>query len=229
MRDEKSHPGLSRKEQYWISNFKWDIAAECKRFGEFPPLMGCATMPRCLVSIHEFGRVKWPGAFVHSFKDDYKFDGQHGIWRDTERFIAKLLRWRMGMLTPDFSTFDDAHPLICRWNRFRSRLVGYQLEKRRVPVIPTLIWWDDESADEAANGLRKGGVYAISTINNARSAEERRHFGERARRVSAALDPKAFLVYGTAEGIDWGGVDIRAFPNGTYDWTRSFGERRLVV
>jgi hypothetical protein len=124
---------LSPKERYWIRNFKWDIAAECKRFGPIPPLMGCDTVPRCLISIHELGRVHWPGAFAHSFKDDYKFDGNDGVWRDTERYVEMLVRWRMGMLTPDYSTFGDAHPEICRWNRFRSRIVGYHLEKRRVP------------------------------------------------------------------------------------------------
>ncbi len=224
MHDDKAISRLSRNEQYWISNFKWDIAAECKCFGDLPPLMGCGTIPQCLVSIQEFGKVNWPGAFVHSFKDDYKFDGANGLWRNTERFIRALLKLRMGMLTPDYSTFGDAHPEICRWNRFRSRIVGFHMEKRRVPVIPTLIWWDDESADDASLGLREGQVYAVTTINVVGNHEKRRLFGERVRRICSALDPKALLVYGSPNGIDWGGVSIHAFPNGTYDWTHLHGE-----
>ncbi len=211
---------LSPNDRYWIRNFKMDIATECKRFGEFPPLMGCNTVPRCLVSIMEFDKVHWPGSFVQSFKDDYKFDGKNSLWNDTERFIEMLLRWRMGMLTPDYSTFSDTHSEICRWNRFRSRIVGYHLEKRRVPVIPTLIWWDDVSADEAHIGLRKGQVYAVSTINVVKDKKTRCLFGKRIRRICSALKPKTLLVYGSTDNIDWGDVPISAFPNDTYDWTR---------
>lgn len=211
--------GLSRKEQYWIRNFKWDIASECKRYGGFPPLEGCDIDPKVLIPIGEVERNHWQGAFAHSFKDDYKFDGEDGVWRNTERYVAMLLRWKMGALGMDYSTYGDAHPEICRWNRFRSRIIGYHFEKRGVPVIPTLVWWDDESADEACIGLRKGRVYAVSTISAAQSRDASKLYGDRIRRICSVLKPKVLIVYGSPAAIDWGNTNIHAFPNGTYDWT----------
>ncbi len=67
---------------------------------------------------------------------------------------------RMGSLTPDYSTFCDSGEEICRWNLYRSRLIGYHLEKLGIPVIPTLIWWSEESLDMALSGLAPGQVSA---------------------------------------------------------------------
>ncbi len=210
---------LSPKERYWIRNFKMDIAAECKRYGDLPPLEGCLADPKVLIPICEVDKNHWPGAFAHSFKDDYKFDGLNGVWCNTERYVALLLRWKMGALGMDYSTYGDAHPEFCRWNRFRSRIIGYHFEKRGVPLIPTLLWWDDESADEACIGLRRGRVYAVSTIRAAHSRDQRELFGTRIRRICSVLDPKILVVYGSPDGIDWGDINIHAFPNGTYNWT----------
>ena len=211
--------GLSRKEQYWQHNFKFSLAKESLRFGDIPPIRGCDKVPQCLVSITDLKRMRWSGAFVQSFKDDYKFDTRNGVLYDTGSIARMLRKKRMGMLTPDFSTFADSHPEICRWNLFRSRLVGYELEQQGIDVIPTLMWWDDESAERAAWGLVPGRTYAVSTINVAGSRQSRRRFSERIRRICADLKPRTLLVYGSADDIDWGGTRIHAYPNGTYDWT----------
>ena len=81
----------------------------------------------------------------------------------------------MGILTPDLSTYSDSHPEICRWNLFRSRLIGYDAEAEGIPVVATIMWRDDESVDFALNGLCQGMVYAVSTIDAARSHREFRH------------------------------------------------------
>lgn len=210
---------LSRKVQYWQHNFKFSLAKESMRFGSLPPIRGCDKIPQCLVSITDLKKMRWSGAFVQSFKEDYKFDTRNGVWYGTDA-LARLLRQKhMGMLTPDFSTFSDGHPDICRWNRFRSRLVGYELEGKGIDVIPTLMWWDDESADCAAQGLTPGRTYAVSTIDVMTSRRSRNVFSERINRICAELKPRMLLVYGSTRGIDWGGHPIRAYPNGTYDWT----------
>jgi hypothetical protein len=123
------------------------------------------------------------------------------------------------MLTPDFSTFSDSHPEICRWNRFRSRLIGYELEQAGIDVIPTLMWWDDESADIAPQGLDPGRTYAVSTIDVANHRQSCNEYSGRIQRICASLTPRILLVYGTTKGVDWGGQRIKAYPNGTYDWT----------
>lgn len=43
-------------------------------------------------------------AFVCWYEDDYKFDGQKGIWHDSD-YTLKVLRHFAGVITPDFSTY----------------------------------------------------------------------------------------------------------------------------
>ena len=221
MSDNSSQGDFSPIERYGGRNFKFDLAKESLRFGEFPPIRGCGKVPQCLLSITDFKKVCWPGAFVHTFKDDYKFDTRNGVWYETEKLVEVLLKKRMGMLSPDFSTFSDAHPEICKWNFFRSRLVGYQLECAGVEVIPTLMWWKGVKIDFVLQGLVPGGVYAVSTINAAKNRTECAEYGSHIREICAILKPRVLLVHGVADGIDWGGQVIQVYPNGSYDWTRS--------
>lgn len=214
--EQSGHPTL--QERYLLHNFKFDIARECRRYGPLPPIQGIEKVPECLVSITDVKKVNWAGAFIHSFKDDYKFDTRTGIWYDTGRILKLVTKKRMGLLTPDFSTYSDSHPEICRWNLFRSRLIGYEAEATGVPVIATITWWDDESVEFALNGLSPGRVYAVSTIGVALSREDKEEFGKRIRYVCSVLKPQTLLVYGSTNGIDWGGQRIRAYSNGTYGW-----------
>lgn len=209
---------LTPQERYLVHNFKFDIARECRRYGPLPPIRGGEKVPECLISITDLKKTNWPGAFVHSFKDDYKFDTRNGVWYDTTRLIRTLKTKMMGILTPDLSTYSDSHPAICLWNLFRSRLIGYEAEVAGVPVVATIMWWDDESVDFALQGLCPGRVYAVSTIDAARSREDREIFGKRIRHVCSILRPPTLLVYGVSDGIDWGGQCIRKYPNSTYDW-----------
>ena len=209
---------LTPQERYLVHNFKFDIARECRRYGPLPPIRGIKKVPECLISITDLKKTNWPGAFVHSFKDDYKFDTRNGVWYGTGGLIKAAKEKQMGILTPDLSTYSDSHPEICRWNLFRSRLIGYEAEAEGVPVVATIMWWDDESVDFALNGLYPGRVYAVSTIDAARSREDKETFGKRIRHVCSVLKPLTLLVYGATEGIDWGGQRIHKYSNGTYDW-----------
>lgn len=220
---------LSRKEQYWEHNFKFALAKESLRFGPLPPIRGYDKIPECLISITDMKKITWPGAFVHCFKDDYKFDTRNGVWYGTDRLIQLAKRKRMGILTPDFSTYSDSHPEICRWNLFRSRLIGYEAEMVGVPVVATIMWWDDESIDYALQGLPPGRVYAVSTMNVARRREDQEIFGRRIRHVCAVLKPNPLLVYGSSAEIDWGGQRIHEYPNGTYDWTRRNESKNSII
>lgn len=210
---------LSEKARYWQNNFKYALAQESLLKGPIPIIHGCDKVPQCLVSITDFKKIHWPGAFVQSFKDDYKFDTRNGVWQNTKGIIEKLKEHKMGMLTPDFSVFSDCHPEICRWNFFRSRMVGYELESEGIDVIPTLTWWDDESVILATKELDSNKTYAVSTLNAIRTKEDKKIYSDRIRRICDILTPRVLLVYGSARGIDWGGQCIKEYGNGTYNWT----------
>ena len=205
MTEKGQQKRFTPQERYLLRNFKFDLARERRRHGPLPPIQGVSRVPECLISITDLKKVNWPGAFVHSFKDNYKFDTRNGVWYDTDRLIKMAKTKKMGILTPDLSTYSDSHPEICRWNLFRSRLIGYEAEASGVPVAATLMWWDDESVDFGLKGLTPGMVYAVSTIDAARSREEKETFGKRIRHMCAVLKPHTLLVYGASEGIDWAG------------------------
>ena len=45
-------------------------------------------------------------SFVCFYMDDYKFDGARGIWNNSA-YALKVLRHFAGVITPDFSTYQD--------------------------------------------------------------------------------------------------------------------------
>lgn len=99
---------ITNRELYWEREFKLSQFQQWQKENLLPPLKGCQQVPKCLISITDVDRIVWPGAFVHSFKDDYKFDGRNGVWHQTEAFCAKFLLKRFGALTPDFSAGGSA-------------------------------------------------------------------------------------------------------------------------
>lgn len=210
---------ITERELYWEREFKLSQFEQWQKDSLLPPLKGCEIVPQCLVSITDADRIVWPGAFVHSFKDDYKFDGRGGVWHQTQAYITKFLMKNFGALTPDFSTPRNLHAIFCLYNLLRSRMVGYEMESWNIPVIPTLIWWDEASLEFCLSGLPRNSVCAVSTICVMRSEEDKAMFQKCLLKACDILSPSTLLVYGSTKGLDFGGQRIKVFPNGTYDWT----------
>ena len=67
-------------------------------------------------------------AFINWYVDDYKFDGPHGIWHDWKNAV-NIIRHFAGVITPDFSTYQDFPEAIKIHATYRMRLYGYWLGK----------------------------------------------------------------------------------------------------
>ena len=94
------------------------------------------------------------------------------------------------------------------------------MESWRIPVIPTLIWWNEESLEFCLSGLPRNSVCAVSTVCIMKSSEDRRMFQKCLLKACDMLTPSTLLVYGSTRGLDFCGQQIKVFPNGTYNWTR---------
>lgn len=210
---------IKDSDAYWEREFKLSQFKRWQKDYPLPPLKGCNIVPQCLISITDVDRIEWPGAFVHSFKDDYKFDGPGGVWLQTQAYCTKFLMKDFGALTPDFSTPRNLHEIFCRYNLLRSRMVGYEMESWGIHVIPTLIWWDEKSLELCLAGLPRNSVCAVSTVCVMRSKEDMTMFQNCVLRACDILSPSTLLVYGSIKGLDFGGQRIKVFQNGTYDWT----------
>ena len=71
-------------------------------------------------------------AFVCFYMDDYKFDGTRGIWHDYNHAL-NVLRHFGGVITPDFSTYQDFPEPIKIYNTYRMRAFG-----SLISVFPTV-------------------------------------------------------------------------------------------
>lgn len=69
-------------------------------------------------------------AFVCFYMDDYKFDGKNGIWQNY-RLALNVLNHFSGVITPDFSTYQDFPKPLKLYNTYRMRAFGYWLGKMR--------------------------------------------------------------------------------------------------
>ena len=83
-------------------------------------------------------------AFVCWYMDDYKFDSPRGIWHDYN-FALKVFRHFAGVITPDFSTYQDFPEPIKLYNTYRMRAFGYWLGKNGIAVINNVRWGTSET------------------------------------------------------------------------------------
>lgn len=209
---------------YWEREFKVSSVGRLHLSRQhLPPLVGCRKLPVCTIPITEFPKVTWPGAFMHTFKHDYKFDGREGVWRNPDKYCLALLQAGMGAFTPDFSTPLNLHEEFCRYNVLRSRIVGCMMEEYGIPVIPTLQWWNVRSLDYTLEGLPAGSILAVSTVCVMKDEKSRQRFQKCILRACEMLSPPTLVVYGSIQGLDFGGVDVKNYPNDTYAWTCGHG------
>ena len=136
-------------------------------------------------------------AFVCFYMDDYKFDGSRGIWHDSAHAL-KVIRHFGGVITPDFSTYQDFPEPLKIYNTYRMRVFGYWLVDNDVKVIPNVRWGDKRSYDFCCNGVGTNGTIAIGSHGCIKLLTDRPFFEEGLKHIVHQLHPKTIIVYGAA-------------------------------
>lgn len=160
-------------------------------------------------------------AFVCFYLDDYKFDGNRSsIWLFPWLALRVLKHFR-GIITPDFSTYQDfPHPTKL-WNTFRMRTFGYWAGQQGLEVINNVRWGTPETYSYCFDGIEKDSVVAIGTVGGSpRKLVDRRRFEAGLEEMVRRLAPHTIVVYGSSnypcfDKLRKSGLTILTFQSST--------------
>jgi len=160
-------------------------------------------------------------SFVCFYEDDQGFDSTCGIWfRPASAY--RILRHFSGIITPDFSTYQDFPKPLKIWNTYRMRAFGYWYGILcGKPVINNVRWGTAETYDYCFDGIQKNSVVAIGTVGGSpRKRVDRDRFEMGLDKLVEALTPHTILVYGSAkypcfEKLKRQGVSIISYQSKT--------------
>ena len=150
---------------------------------------------------------------VHLYVDDKLLE------RFNRNFDGYLEEFRnvQCVLTPDFSIIPAMDPFCKRIAVYRSRKLGYLLQRAGVNVVPTLQWEDEDAYDFCFNDLPKRNVVSISTVSVAckpPGSKEREIFRKGFQEALKRLEPRFVMLYGTEiPECEFGDIPYRVYPD----------------
>ena len=138
-------------------------------------------------------------AFVCFFEDDWNFDSISGIWFRSSR-AYKILSHFAGIITPDFSTYQDFPYPLKIWNTYRMRAFGYWYGTIcGNAVYNNVRWGTSETYRYCFDGLPKHDIVVIGTVGGSpRKKIDRPRFEEGLTEMVRVLQPYTIIVYGSA-------------------------------
>lgn len=159
-------------------------------------------------------------SFVCFYQDDWKFDGTRGIWSQPEKAFEILSHFG-GLITPDFSTYQEFPDPIKRYNTYRMRLFGYHMGRRGLSVLNNVRWGTDETYSYCFEGLPHNDIVVIGTVGGSpRKIEDRIRFEKGLFKMVESIQPRTILVYGSANypcfrTLEKQGVTVISYPSKT--------------
>lgn len=165
--------------------------------------------------------------FAHFYKDDYKFDGRNGIWNNPRKALKKL-KDVGGVITPDFSTWQDMPMCEKMHNTYRMRAFGYWLGINGIQVINNVRWGTYETFDWCFEGLPQEDTCFLSTVGCNRRNIDKKRFYTGLKELMRRLKPRILCVYGTMnsqiiKAYELQGTKVILFPSQSAE---AFNKRR---
>lgn len=137
-------------------------------------------------------------AFIGFYMDDCKFDGTSGVWHDSKK-VLEIAKHFSGIITPDFSTYQDFPEPIKIYNTYRMRAFGFWMGKNGISVINNVRWGTSESYRYCFDGIDYNSIISIGTVGGSpRKLVDRDRFNNGFMRLIEVLNPKAVIVYGSS-------------------------------
>ena len=160
-------------------------------------------------------------AFVCFYEDDGNFDSILGIWfRSSHAY--KILSHFAGIITPDFSTYQDFPYPLKLWNTYRMRAFGYWYGTIcGNAVYNNVRWGTSETYGYCFDGLPKHDVVVIGTVGGSpRKIIDRPRFEQGLNEMVRVLHPHTIIVYGSAnypcfKKLQKQGINIIAYSGKT--------------
>ena len=170
-------------------------------------------------------------AFINWYTDDYKFDTSRGIWHDYKKAL-EIIKHFAGIITPDFSTYQDFPEPVKLYATYRMRAFGYWAGKEGVHVINNVRWGTEETYSYCFEGIPDNSIVCIGTVGGGpRKLENRERFEKGMYKMVEVLHPHTILIYGFAKGecfdkLRKQGINIVSYPSKT---ARDFERRKHHV
>ena len=160
-------------------------------------------------------------AFVCFYIDDHKFDGvRSSIWLFPGKAL-KILKHFTGIITPDFSTYQDFPYPIKIYNTYRMRTFGYWIGCQGLEVINNCRWGTKETYDYCYDSIPENSIVAIGTVGGSpRKLLDRERFEQGFFEMINRLHPHTIIVYGSAkyscfEKAKEIGINVIEYPSHT--------------
>ena len=159
-------------------------------------------------------------AYVCFYIDDYKFDSTQGIWYGY-KIAYRILQHFAGIITPDFSTYQDFPEPLKIYNTYRMRAYGYWLGRNGINVINNVRWGTSETYRYCFDGIPENSIVSIGTCGGSpRRMIDRKRFEDGLNEMVKTLKPHTIIVYGSAkydcfEKLKEQGINIIDFPSQT--------------
>ena len=172
-------------------------------------------------------------AYVCFYEDDQNFDGKRkGIWA-YPKHAYNILSHFEGIITPDFSTYQDFPLSLKIYNTYRMRAFGYwygTICKKK--VINNVRWGTSETFNFCFDGIETNSIVAIGTVGGSPfKLENRKRFEEGLSYMVKKLKPYAIIVYGSANypcfnELKIKGIQIIEYPSRTNSYY--FNRRKSI-
>lgn len=188
--------------------------------------MGFAKVPPCDVIPDEYCDFTMSGmvpryfkrtAACHFYLDDYRFER---VWNRPSYYLEVLRDFKCA-IQPDFSLYLDMPKPIQMWNKYRSNILAAYWADNGIPVVPNLVWSDEESFSWCFDGIPKGSVVSTTALGTVRDKEARARWEAGMRAALEATEPSCILLYGQMPDFDFGGVKVLPYANRRIERVRS--------
>lgn len=156
-------------------------------------------------------------SFVCFFIDDYKFDSARGIWVQW-KLAKRVLEHFEGIITPDFSTYQDFPLPLKLISTYKMRAFGYWWGSLGHKVINN-VRGDLSTFDFCFDGIPRYGIICIGTVaSGLRNKNNQESFKEWFEKMIEVLKPHTIIVYGSSnqkcfENAKKNGIKIISFPS----------------
>lgn len=138
-------------------------------------------------------------AFICTYCDDQKFDGARtSIW--TYPWLAlRIMKHFRGIITVDFSTYQDFPFPLKIYNTYRMRAFGFWAGKQGLEVINNVRWGYPDTYEYCFDGIEENSIVAIGTVGGSPwGLDDRERFEEGLFELVDRLKPHTIIVYGSA-------------------------------
>lgn len=177
-----------------------------------PLIESDGSVPTRLIGFHEIlsYQGKDHSRYVHFYMSDIMFQR---IWNRPYNYV-NMLRQYDGMLSPDFSIYQDMPQALQIYNVYRNRLIGQYMQRQGIRVIPTVSWGGPNTFAFCFDGIEPGSVVSVASTGVVGNSSQQKVWREGMNELIRRKRPRTILFYGISLPFDAKGAEVLYFENG---------------